>query len=393
MPVGRRIGLVMAMAVGLAGCRADGTGSLSMLPRRNPPASSFDLDGFVAEHNRNAEAIQSLKARPKINVAAGRTGVTKAKVEGHLAMERPRNFKLELEVQGLKKADIGSNAEKFWYWIPSTDKDQRWIYWCNYRDLESSDLPVTYQPDWIIEAMGLKTITARESAGIKVSRGPDASTTRLVFPPVRDRGEPYVREMIVSNADRRIKRVLLFTETPRTPIAESTSEDYQTYPAEGSGASGRSTCYLPKKVRLDWKREHLALDVELSEVETNRLDHAMAADIFVEPEMPGYSRLNLAEATRNDRNPRRPRTRQTIPPPDSGDEIHLGRPAPIPDDSPVVPKVGRRPTRPASDGDDPPLPGLEEVVGDPTARPPGGAGPLQSAALPGLPGRDSTIEQ
>ncbi len=64
-------------------------------------------------------------------------------------MERPRNFKLEIVARsGRTKADIGSNDEEFWFWVDN-DKDKS-INWCRYEDLESSAVPVTYQPDWII---------------------------------------------------------------------------------------------------------------------------------------------------------------------------------------------------------------------------------------------------
>ena len=81
-------------------------------------------------------------------------------------MVRPRNFKLELiSHMGQTKADIGSNDEEFWFWVQNDD--DRSIYWCNYDDLESSALAVTYQPDWIMEALGLKPITPEEAASIR----------------------------------------------------------------------------------------------------------------------------------------------------------------------------------------------------------------------------------
>ena len=127
------------------------------------------------------------------------------------------NFKLEVQAQGMPKADIGSNAEEFWFWVANPEKDLKWIYWCNYRDLETSDLPVTYQPDWIIEAMGLKPISPQEAATIKVGRGTDAGTTLLTFAATRNRGGPYVREMEVSNSDRRIKKLRIFSESAEGP--------------------------------------------------------------------------------------------------------------------------------------------------------------------------------
>lgn len=395
MRVGRRIGLLAILAAVLAGCRADGTGSLSMLPRRGPSPPSFDLDGFIDEHNKNAEAIGSVEARPSINVASATPmrKMFKANLSGHLALERPRNFKLELEAEGVPKADLGSNAQEFWYWVSSPDRDQKYIYWCNYRDLDTSDLPITYQPDWIIEAMGLKPISAREVATVKVERGSESGTTRLIFPAARDRGQPYSREMIVGNTDRHIRRLKVFSES-RVLLAEAVAEDFQTFPTGTAGPGERESGYLPQKVRLDWRREQLVLDVALREVKVNQFDHAMAADIFVEPDVIGYTRLNLAEASRGDRSSeRRTRTRQSLPPPEPRDDVHLGRPSPMKeDDNPALPKVGRRTPRPQPEEDDAPAPALEPVVGTPIPHAPGPP-PLQASTIPGPPGRDSTIEQ
>jgi hypothetical protein len=380
----------MAVAVGLTGCRAAGTGSLSLLPRHNPAATSFDLDEFVAEHNRNAEAIESLEARPSINVAMRR--VMRFTVDGRMALERPRNFKLELQDHGNPKADIGSNAEEFWYWVVNEDKEQKWIYWCDYRDRETAELPVTYQPDWIIEAMGLRPITPQEAATAQVRRGLEAGTTVLTFPAARDRGESNVREMIVSNSDRRLKKLRIFSEASRDLIAEAQPGDYQAYNTGATGSTSGESCYLPQKLKLDWKREQLVLDVALNQVKVNQFDHAMGADIFVEPQMPGYTRLNLAERSRSARPDRRTRTRQTMPPPDSRNDIDLGRPAPISDEEPIVPKVGRRTSPTALEEDGPPLTTLNELVGAPVSRPPNPV-PLQSSSFPGSPGRDLTIER
>ena len=389
MPGGRRLWLLMAMAIGVAGCRAGSTGSLSLFPRKNPSTNSFDLDEFVADHNRNAEAIQSLESRPTIDVSRR---LWRVNVNGRMALERPSNFKLELEAQGVQKADIGSNAQEFWYWVANPDKDEKWIYWCNYRDLESSDLPVTYQPEWIIEAMGLKPITPREAAAVQVRVGPEAETTLLSFPATRDHGGPYLREMVVSNKDRRIKSLKIFSESPKMLIAAAQCDDYRAHSVGTTGSSTGDTCYLPQKLKLQWIREQLVLDVALGDVSVNQFDHSKGTDIFIEPDMPGYSRLNLAELSRSVRPDRRTRTRQTIPPPGSRDDIRLGRPAPMSEAEPVVPKVGRRKPETGAEHDDPPSGVLNELVGAPVSRPPS-AGPEPFAFMPGSPGRDLSIER
>ena len=89
MKIARSIMLAIAATLGASGCRAWNPGTLTPTPR--PLAErTLDKDEFVAEHNRNADLIQTLEAKPTIGVS----GRMKARADGQLAMERPRNFKL-----------------------------------------------------------------------------------------------------------------------------------------------------------------------------------------------------------------------------------------------------------------------------------------------------------
>ena len=85
-------------------------------------------------------------------------------------------------------ADIGSNDERFWFWFQN--KKDKSVYFCDYADLSSTSLAVTYQPDWIVEAMGLKPITPDEAAQIKMRPGPQPGTTVLTFPATRSGARP-----------------------------------------------------------------------------------------------------------------------------------------------------------------------------------------------------------
>jgi hypothetical protein len=383
------------LAFGLTGCRADGTGTLSLHPRPGLTQTSFDVDEFIAEHNRNAERIQSLEARPSIVVDA--PWMRPVHVDGRLALERPQNFKLELRDHGVTKADLGSNAEEFWYWM--ANPKEPYIFWCRYDELRSSQLPVTYQPDWIIVALGLKPITPQEAATIKLRNGVEPGTTVLSFPAVRDRGEPYSRELVVANSNRRIKKLLIYSEAEksRTLVAQAQPSHYQTYPAGSASGSNPQTCSLPQRLKLEWKRERLVMDVTLEteefQVAVNQFDHAIGRTIFVEPERDGYSRVNLAEMSRGARPERRTTTRQTLPPPDSSrNEIELGRPSPMKDEEPAGPDLGRRSPRRTPDADETPFSTLDDLVGAPVSRPPN-SGPSQAAQFSAIPDAASTIER
>ena len=180
--------LLLAMLAALAtlcasGCRTAGMGSIAHnRPPEVRPQATLDLQEFVAEHNDNAQRIQSLEAKPAITVTMGPRGDAKSgAVDGLLAVERPRNFKLELAHSWSTIGDIGSNDERFWFWFKN-NKD-RSVYYCDYSELSSTSLAITYQPDWIVEAMGLKAITPDEAAQIEMRPATQPGTTILTFAP------------------------------------------------------------------------------------------------------------------------------------------------------------------------------------------------------------------
>jgi hypothetical protein len=339
MKVAERVLLAMALLCGLSGCRAFSNGSLSSTPR--PLAErTFDVEGFVADHNRNAGLIQSLTAKPAIGVA-GR--VMKTRAEGRLALERPRNFKLELSTMNDKKADIGSNDDEFWFWVQN-DKDHS-IYWCRYADLDASSLSITHQPDWIIEALGLRIITRAEAAQLKVHKGREAGTTALVFPSTKSAGETYTRVMIVWDKTKRIKEHRIYVGNPQVLVAQADIKGYKDFETGGmtDDSAGTTTttttaessemCYLPDNVRLDWKRDQLALDVTMQDVKVNQFDSARSAKLFVEPTIAGYERVNLAELSRRQKGDGRTTVRQTMPAPGPRNGVRLGRPTPMREDT------------------------------------------------------------
>jgi hypothetical protein len=317
--------LLAAVAVcGQGGCRALTNGSLAPSPR--PLAErSFDVEAFVASHNANANRIHSLTAKPSIRVAGRLSTIT----EGRLAMERPRNFKLEMRKLGSTMADIGSNEEEFWFWVKGNEDKS--IYWCNYKDLPSSSLAVSYQPDWIVEALGLKPINPDEAAAIKVrTTNTEPGTTALVFPPSRSGGESVRHEIIVWNKTKKIKEHRIYAGKTNTLIAQAEINRVKEVEIGSTETNDRDTCYLPDSVKLDWKREQLVLDVNLQEVEVNQFDSTRSANLFIEPKTPGYARVNLAELSRSGGGrDSRTTVRQTIPRPDPRPGVKLGRPSPM----------------------------------------------------------------
>jgi hypothetical protein len=364
MKLARSIMLAIAAMLGASGCRAWNTGSLAPTPR--PLAgNNFDVDAFVAEHNRNADLIQTLEAKMSIGIKTKL--MPGAGADGRLAMERPRNFKLELSSVGNKKADIGSNDEEFWFWVQN---DEKRIYWCNYDEAQSSTLAVTYQPDWIIEALGLKPISPEEAAKIKVRDSDVPGTTALMFPPTRNGAETYTRMMIVWNQSRRVKQHRIYQGTvPSTKglLAQAEVSRFAEFVAGNDDSDEPKKCYLAERVTLEWKQDQLTLDARLKKdsdgqyaVKVNQFDSSRSAGLFVEPIVQGHERVNLAEMGRAQSRDSHGSVRETLPPPAPRNGRRSGRPTIDADDTTMAPR--RKPADDSAEGDSSTSP-LEDLVG------------------------------
>ncbi len=335
MKVAFRLTLALIATFGASGCR---TAGLSPSARPTPavvpePKSTFHLDEFIEDHNRNADRIESLTSKASItgSMESPDTGeVATYATSGRLSMLRPKNFKLELYGRMSTVADIGSNADRFWFWLDTqrAAEADKHVYYCDYENLPTANLAGTYQPDWIVDALGFRPITADEAATVRVSPGPRDKTTKLTFPAS---GEPssYTRVMLVSDVSRRIVEYRVLDRDGRKVIGQADVKLYKdvTLKEETESESGKAeTCYVPESLKLNWVNEKLSLDILLKDLAVNPPFSAKMKANFVEPTHKGYTPLDLAEATRN-----APRTggemtavRETLPPPERSRDLDRG---------------------------------------------------------------------
>jgi hypothetical protein len=331
---------VFALALGLGavallpGCHAGGTSGLSAKPAPTLPNVSLTATEAIEAHNLNAAKVQALEARPRISVDA--PGAPRASVDGRMALERPRNFKLQMTptMRSTPVADIGSNDDEFWFWTES--KQDKNVYVCAYNDVDRAPLSSAFQPDWIVEAMGLRTISREEARQITSKPGDAYGTIKLVSSRRGKNGETLIKETVLDHSGR-IKEHRLYQGQgkDRALLAYATIEEFRPIPVEG-----KETVTLPYRFRLAWVPEKLILDVLLNSPKVvagfSEEDRELK---FAEPEIPGMGRVNLAELA-----PRQPasasaraaeptpssRTHTTRATPSSRDSsIHLGAPEPF----------------------------------------------------------------
>jgi hypothetical protein len=385
MQVLRPVTLAILVLCASSGCR---TAGVSDLARPDPPlaVNSENVAEILAEHNRNAKLIQAIQARPDLTATVTEPGSRPSShpLNGRMAMEQPRNFKLELYHSAAgKMGDIGSNEDEYWFWVK--DKTQKALYFCKYDAVEASRQAATFQPDWIKEAMGLRVIPESEMSEISVKPG-EPGTLVLNHRPHKSGGATYTRVTILDKATHQIREHQIRSADQKTILAwAKVPEGYMTVSAPSESGSGSDSIMIPRRLQLKWVQEGLELDATFRDVKINSpMKPDQRAALFVEPQLArGYERINLAEGAPRTAGPTT--IRETRPAPPSG--VRLRAPAPIEGDEAAQLDRGR-PV--ALTGAEPFVPSLtDEVVGPrfPTAPEPDfvkAADPGWQAASPGI---------
>lgn len=350
------------------GCRTAGVDRLARpgpLPS-NVSNTAYDL---LADHNRNAEKIESIEATPAVTLTGGGTS---GGAEGKLHVERPRNFKLVLRAALTEVANVGSNDDEFWIWFKDRSTKEKAIYYCEYDESGASPLATTLQPEWIIEALGLRVVSEEEAKKIRVSRGKEPGTFVLSEIVKTAAGDSLLKETILSSSNRRILEQRIYASDKQTLLAHAdVKAGYQDYPI-ASSEPGRAieTVYLPKKIRLEWTQEKMAIEVNLVAGSglrvNNKLSDERRRQVFVEPKIPGIGRVNLADRSSSSGGTANSRTsaettRESLP--STPPRVRLVTPSPLESDGARRPPP--RNTRTAAELPPSYARGVEEVVGPP----------------------------
>jgi hypothetical protein len=372
--------LCLVATVSASGCRAVGFNNPIRKGGSETLPASLTVQEAVDAINQNARSVNSLQARTAITATLGgrRTTLLAAPVSGNILMQRPRNFRLMLKVGPKEIADLGSNSQGFWFWFAGNDPA---IYTCKY-DADGqipAGVPVTFQPDWILEALGLREISDEDAKNMTIRRGNIVGTDVLIGRRQTPSGESYQRMIWINSSTKRVVAYRLYGPGSQALTEASLQYDLVT--------TNESEPTLPHKVRLAWIKEDMVLDVSLSRIDTKAVFRNPELS-FAEPEMHGIERRDLGAMAAAYGGRGRTTIRESRPIPPLGSEgttdgsaarVRLGNPAPIGTDGAFLRRSDPRPL----DADLPALPGSPDgLVQNAIPRPPTDAGTAAVAADP-----------
>jgi hypothetical protein len=255
---------------------------------RGLPVESMTVEKVVASLNENAQKIQSLRSTEMDITTTMTTGVIPQSFNTHglMVFQKPRSFRLKVNALGKQEADIGSNDQEFWWWI-SRD-EQPYLYHVSHSDFAASQgrIRLPFQPDWIIEALGVGEYDPRKPYQLK-SVG--TNTWQLEERAQAPDGQAVLKITVLSrNGPDRIA-------VSAHRVLDKDGHEIFSARVTQVQRDQRTFAVVPKVVELNWPAQKLHMTMRLNEVMVNpQLPAPGASDLFVRPNPVGIRSYNLA---------------------------------------------------------------------------------------------------
>ena len=249
-----------------------------------PPIPTGHLDKPSPEQlvrylNRESSRLQSIQTTD-LSISVWSQG-NSAGLEGTLLCQKPRYFKLVGKKLGSQEVLVGSNEDRFWFYIKRDPSDA--LYHCShteYANGSSAELPFPFQPEWVLEALGMGQI----DPGARFRVEDDKATYRLIED-AKLRGQP-IRKVTVfykgaaHNEQPQVKARMLYDDRDRL-ICQATVKSVRRI----------GSVTIPQEIKLQWPAQDTTLVLDLGQgVQLNR---QLSMEAFQMPRL-GSKQVDLA---------------------------------------------------------------------------------------------------
>lgn len=238
-------------------------------------------DSQVITHlNSNTRSLKSWRSTSASILARSKGGLP-VTLAANLAVSQPRHFRLRASLLGSNEVDLGSNAERFWFWIRRSE--QRHVITVGHEELPKvkSQLSLPFEPVWLIEALGVVPLNPQEWTVLH-SR-PEERQLFLAAEQRSPRGVLVRKQLVVDTCQGVITEQSLFDESSRL-IARARMSDHR--------KDAETGIVLPRRIELEWPEAEIVLTIKLRQVEINPVETPAAT--WQVPRNLGAGTIDLA---------------------------------------------------------------------------------------------------
>ena len=268
---------------------AGGCRSMEFRPRlADSGANAADKDEVVAIVNRNVTggdgrgglmSWRSMHAKfqmAPLPVAA----------PGTIIVEAPRNFRLRVShpLGGGDELDVGSNPSEFWIW--QKEMNPPYLLTSHHDDmpLALQHFKVPFQPDWIMEVLGVIPI---DGSAYQIHPSTQRNVAELTTTARSPNGEPMRKVIRVDTRKGYVTEHLLWDHSGRL-VASAQLDGHRVEPG--------SQIAMPRKLRIQWPEADLDLRITLERVEVN--PPHLPELVWQIPQKPGFKQLDMGDFAR-----------------------------------------------------------------------------------------------
>jgi hypothetical protein len=277
------VGAMLFLAL-LPGCGTTRFGWLKQ-PERTPPPADIPTTAKLVDYlNENARRVQTLRCEDVALTCS--MGLQSIGLTAQMVAEKPKNFRMGGQMAGKDVVDLGSNDQEFWFWS-SYDNPPRLNY-CTYKDWNDGaarNVEFPFQPDWILETMGLGPYGPPE----RYRQEHDADTVRLVEKTVGPQGQAVRKVIVFQRRPRQaptpqVTQYLLLDDRSGREICSARILEVQL-------DSARTNAILPRRMELNWPEKRVRLNMKLDRLAVNGQAPTQA---FQRPRLQGVPAFNMA---------------------------------------------------------------------------------------------------
>jgi hypothetical protein len=253
-PRGACLGLALLAVVTAAGCPAPFTRN----DYGSPLPANASAEEVVRRVNRNIDSLWAWRS-DDVRISGQSLPVH---LGGQIAVERPRNFRLTAGILGMdEEADFGSNSDWFWFWVKraAANGQPSYVYQARHEDVPNSQMlsQIPFQPDWLMEALGVVPIEAQNVTLNLDSRGQIAN---LISERLSPSGQT-VKKVISVDLKRGVVLSHSLYDVNGNLIARARLDNHFRDRATG--------IIMPHLIALEWPQANLKINLEMRQIEVN----------------------------------------------------------------------------------------------------------------------------
>lgn len=241
-------GVILSSLTGCAGWRVGHKMKGELAP-------NLPMPDLVSHLNANTNQIDSWYCS-NVGVSAEGAMIPPVTLSADIGIERPRNFRLIAKAVMADFVDLGSNDERFWFW----EKSQNMVLTARHDRIAAAQqqLPLPFEPDWLIEALGVIPLDESEIEFEKDSTNPK----RVYFKRQRKTPDGIPVEL-VSTVDSNLGVILehRLIDQHGKVIANAIMGEHE--------RDAKTKIVLAHNVSLSWPAAKLKLNMRLGKIDTN----------------------------------------------------------------------------------------------------------------------------